>query len=124
MLLAADRRKDSHLTLKGGRPEFLVRSDETLSTVSGNKRIVGGWHHVAGVLDTDKSMKLYVDGELVGEGKASGLISKDPAQPLEVGLDGQTAVGEYNTQLPFTGLIDEVRLYFLAADAEQIAATI
>ncbi len=109
------------LTLKAGRPEFLVRSNETLSTVSGQKRIVGGWHHVAGVLDTDKSMKLYVDGELVGEGKASGLLTKDPAQPLEIGLDGQTAVGEYNTQLPFTGLIDEVRLYFLAASAEQIA---
>ncbi len=67
-------------------------------------------------------MKLYVDGQLAGEGKAPGLITKDPAQPLEVGLDGQTAVGEYNTQMPFTGLIDEVRLYFLAANAEQIAA--
>ena len=41
-------------------------------------------------------MKLYVDGELVGEGKASGLITKDPGQGLEIGLDGQTAVGEYN----------------------------
>ena len=110
------------LTLKGGRPSFLIRSGGELSTVSGNKRIVGGWHHVAGVLDKDKSMKLYVDGELAGEGEATNLIKGDPAQPMEVGLDGQTAVGEYNTQLPFTGLIDEVRLYFLAATPEQIAA--
>jgi outer membrane protein assembly factor BamB len=108
------------LTLQGGRPAFLVRSNSELATVVGNTRIVGGWHHVAGVLDTDKSMKLYVDGELVGEGKAKGLISKDPAQGLEVGADGQSGVGEYKTTMPFTGVIDEVRLYFLAADKNQI----
>ena len=109
------------LTLAGGRPQFLVRSSDELSTVAGKKRIVGGWHHVVGVLSEDKSMKLYVDGELAAEGKASNLITSDPAQPMEVGLDGQTAVGEYKTQLPFTGLIDEVRLYFQAATAEQVA---
>ncbi len=108
------------LVLQGGRPAFLVRSDSRLATVTANKRIVGGWHHVAGVLDEDKSMKLYVDGELVGEGKSKGLISKDPAQGLEIGADAQSPVGEYNTILPFTGIIDEVRLYFSAADDAQI----
>ncbi len=108
------------LTLQGGRPSFLVRSDTRLATVSGSRRIVGGWHHVVGVLDEDKSMKLYVDGELVGEGESHGLITKDPAQGLEVGADAQTGVGEYKTTMPFTGIIDEVRLYFLAADKNQI----
>lgn len=108
------------LTLQGGRPAFHVRSNGDLVTITGNKRIIGGWHHVAGVLDKDKSMKLYVDGELAAEGKASDLIAKDPAQPMEIGMDGQTAVGNYKV-LQFTGAIDEVRLYFAAANADQIA---
>lgn len=108
------------LSLQEGRPHFDIRSDSALTTISGNKRIVGGWHHVVGVLNTDKSMKLYVDGELTAEGKATGLITKDPAQGLEVGIDAQSAVGNYSVS-QFTGAIDEPRLYFLAADAERIA---
>ncbi len=108
------------LALQGGRPAFMIRSKSQLSTVTGKKRIVGGWHHVVGVLDEDRSMKLYVDGQMVGEGEASGLIASDPAQGLEIGADAQTSVGEYNTDLSFTGAIDEVRLYFLAADKNQI----
>ncbi len=99
------------LSLQDGRPHFDVRANSELSLVTGNKRIVGGWHHVAGVLDTDKSMKLYVDGELAGEGKANGLIASDPAQGLEIGIDAQSSVGNYAVT-QFTGAIDEVRLYF------------
>lgn len=109
------------LTLKAGKPQFLVRSENGLSTVEGPKRIVGGWHHVVGVLDKDKSMRLYVDGKLAAEGQSLGLIHTDPAQGMDIGADGQTAVGDYNSPLTFSGAIDEVRLYFLAASEEQIA---
>jgi len=108
------------LSLKNGRPEFHIRSNDKLTTVTAKKRIIGGWHHVVGVLDKDKSMKVYVDGELSAEGTASGLIKTDPIQPMEIGTDGLSAVGNY-TNAQFTGIIDEVRLYFLAANAEQIA---
>lgn len=109
------------LTMQGGRPAFLVRSNDELTTVRGNKRIVGGWHHVAGVLDEDKKMKLFVDGELVGQAVSKGLITADPAQGLEIGADGQTAVGDYKSPSPFSGVIDEVRLYFHAASDAQVA---
>jgi outer membrane protein assembly factor BamB len=108
------------LSLKNGRPEFHIRSNDKLTTVTAKKRIVGGWHHVVGVLDKDKSMKVYVDGELSAEGTATGLIKTDPIQPMEIGTDGLSAVGNY-TNVQFIGIIDEVRLYFLAANAEQIA---
>ncbi|MCA9062922.1 MAG: PQQ-binding-like beta-propeller repeat protein, partial [Planctomycetaceae bacterium] len=110
------------LTLDAGRPSFLVRASDALGTVTGDRRIVGGWHHVAGVLAEDKSMRLYVDGKLAAEGTAPGLISKDPAQELEIGDDAGTAVGEYQVPNAFGGIIDEVRLYFRAASADQIAA--
>ncbi len=70
------------LTLQGGQPAFHLRSESELVTVTGSKRIIGGWHHVAGVLGEDKTMKLYVDGQLAGEGESQGLISEDPAERM------------------------------------------
>ncbi|MEZ6130717.1 MAG: PQQ-binding-like beta-propeller repeat protein [Planctomycetaceae bacterium] len=109
------------LTLATGQPQFHVRSKGELTTISGKNRIVGGWHHVVGVLAADKQMMLYVDGELVADGTATGLLQNDPAQGLEVGGDDQSAVGDYESPNPFSGVIDEVRLYFDAATAEQVA---
>jgi hypothetical protein len=109
------------LSLETGKPVFHVRSASQLFSVTGSKRIVGGWHHVAGVLAADHSLKLYVDGELAGEGKATAFISKDPAQGLEIGNDAGSAVSD-STATQFVGIIDEVRLYFAETDAAAIAA--
>jgi outer membrane protein assembly factor BamB len=109
------------LTLETGKPTFHVRSAGTLSTVVGPKRIVGGWHHVVGVLTKDKQMRLYVDGERVGEGTASGLVTKDPAQGLEIGDDAGSSVGTYGQPFQFVGIIDEVRLYLTEVDDAAIA---
>ena len=65
-------------------------------------------------------MQLYVDGELAGEGKAPGLIAQDPVQGLQVGTDALTSVGNYTTT-QFVGIIDELRLYFHGATADQIS---
>ncbi len=109
------------LTIETGKPTFHVRAAEELATISGPKRIVGGWHHIVGVLTADKEMRLYVDGERVGEGKAPGLLAKDPAQGMEIGADEGGAVGEYKSPFQFVGIIDEVRLYFTAADDAAVA---
>jgi hypothetical protein len=110
------------LTLAGGKPQFLVRSDSKLTTVEGPKRIVGEWHHVAGVLTAEKEVRLYVDGQLVAEGTAPALLTANPRQGLEIGADDAGAVGEYQSPQAFTGLIDDVRLYFEALDAAAIKA--
>ncbi|MFO1066879.1 MAG: PQQ-binding-like beta-propeller repeat protein [Pirellulales bacterium] len=110
------------LTLETGLPHFHVRSNSELSSIKGPRRLVGGWHHVVGVLTEQKQMRMYIDGELVAEGKASGLLTKDPAQGLEIAADAGSAVGEYQSPFGFTGVIDEVRLYFAEATAEQIKA--
>ncbi len=110
------------LTLDAGRAAFLVRSAGQLSTVQSQRRIVGGWHHVVGVLNKNLEMQIYVDGQLAGSGKATGLLTKDPAQGMEVGSDSGSAVGEYKSPNPFVGIIDEVRMYFTAVNAEQVQA--
>jgi hypothetical protein len=66
-------------------------------------------------------MQLYVDGERVAEGKSTGLLTKDPAQGLEIGADLGGAVGEYESPNAFTGIIDEVRLYFAETSDEAVA---
>ncbi|MEZ6124565.1 MAG: PQQ-binding-like beta-propeller repeat protein [Planctomycetaceae bacterium] len=110
------------LTLDGGRPEFHIRAKNQLTTIRGDRRIVGGWHHLVGVLNSDKTMALYVDGEQVSTGTATGLLEKDPAQGLEVGGDDASSVGDYEAPNPFGGVIDEVRVAFTAATSEQVAA--
>lgn len=109
------------LTLETGKPTFHVRSASVLSTISGPKRIVGGWHHIVGVLTENREMRLYVDGERAADGNASGLLTKDPAQALEVGDDVGGSVGEYASPFQFVGIIDEVRLFFTAAEEAAIA---
>ena len=82
--------------------------------------MIGGWHHVVGVLGEDKALRLYLDGKLESEGAAHKLIASDPAQAMEIGTDRQSFVGDYkNAQ--FSGVIDDVRLYFREATADQIA---
>ncbi len=109
------------LVIEEGRPAFLVRSESKLTTAIGPKRIVGGWHHIVGVLTEDKKMSLFVDGQRVAEEIASGLLTKDPAQGMEVGADANSSVGEYATPNSFAGLIDEVRFYLNATEDEAIA---
>ncbi len=109
------------LVLEEGRPTFLIRSESNLSSVKGPKRIVGGWHHVVAVLTEDKKMRLYVDGERVSDGVATALLTKDPAQGMEIGADAGSAVGDYATPNSFAGIIDEVRVYLSAADDSAVA---
>jgi hypothetical protein len=77
---------------------------------------------LVGVLGEDKSMTLYVNGEVAAKGEAKGLIGSNPVQTLDVGTDSVTAVGEYKPTFNFTGLIDELRVTPRALSAEEVAA--
>ena len=110
------------LALKGGKPRFFVRAKDNLTSAAAKVETIGRWAHIAGVLNTDKSMQLYVNGKLAAEAVSPALIPTDPAQGLEVGADDATAVGDYKSPSGFTGMIDEVRIYHAALTADEIAA--
>jgi len=74
-----------------------------------------------GVLTEDKKMRLYVNGDLVGEGKAPGLVAKTPVQGLQIGADTGSAVGEYTVPFAFKGVVDEVRVYHRALNEKELA---
>ena len=107
------------LILQGGKPLFVIRAAGKVSTVAGKSKVVGKWTHLAGALTADKQLKLYVDGKLAATAAATGLMTAEPAQPMEIGADDGGSVGEYPSPMPFAGLIDEVRvLHGSVTDAE------
>jgi hypothetical protein len=101
------------LYVQEGRPRFAVRVKEEPAIVSATRKIVGQWVHLAGVLSVDKQLQLYVDGELAASAAAPGFIAGEPVQAIEIGADEGSGegVGKYNSPLPLTGVIDQVRLY-------------
>ena len=109
------------LSIENGLPVFHIRSGDELTSVTGSRRVVGGWHHLVGTLGSDLNVTLYVDGEAVAEGKAPSLLTSDPAQGMEIGADNGSAVGNYKSPGQFVGIIDEVRLYYGETNAAAIA---
>ncbi len=108
------------LLVKGGKPRFAVRVNQELSSVAAKQNVVGKWTHLAGVLTPDKTLQIYVNGELAGSGKASGFITADPHQAMEIGADESGNVGDYKSPFGFTGAIDEVKVYHRALSAAEV----
>jgi hypothetical protein len=98
----------------------VFESEEKLASVKGKRKITNKWVHLAGVLTKDKKMRLYVDGALVGEAMAPGLVAKTPVQGLQIGADAGTSVGEYATPFAFKGVVDEVRVYHRALNEQEM----
>lgn len=110
------------LTMARKRPSFSVRSAKELVTIASDVAFASGWNHLAGVLEENKTMRLYLNGKEVAQGKASGLISRMPKQPMDLGSDSGSAVGDYKPDFRFTGLLDELRLSYKALSADDIAS--
>jgi hypothetical protein len=109
------------LFLKQGKPCFAVRNNSELGMACAAEKLPDGWVHLAGVLTADKKLQVYVDGKLAATGEAPGLIAEDPSNPMEIGEDASSGVGDYSTPFSFTGMIDEVRVYYGAVEADEIA---
>ena len=71
------------------------------------------WHHVVGVFDRDKSIRLYVNGVSESEGK-TGIGSPR--------MRGATYIGTSRTAKKrfFAGVIDEVKIYSRALSEDEI----
>ena len=125
------------LVLRDGFPVFHVRNAGTLVSVSAISPLDAGWHYLAAVVDTDRSIRLYVDGHFVNSGTTTALLDSKPPTPLELGvnagrgfgrgLEGGAAavnqgqgVGDYELGNTYSGLLDEVVIYHRALTTEEI----
>ena len=109
------------LYIKNGQPTFSIRTGGKVNKVISKGKIVGKWTHLAGVLDGDGKLSLYVNGQPAGQRKGVPLISGDPIEGLAVGGDDKTPAGDYPEGSGLTGLIDEVRVYRRALSAAEVA---
>ena len=69
------------LLFQKGKPQFSVRSNGELSTVTASAKAAKRWVHLCGVLTDDKKLKLYVDGKLAATAKASSRVSPPGSRP-------------------------------------------
>jgi hypothetical protein len=109
------------LFLKDGKPCFAVRNNSELGTASADEKLPDGWVHLAGVLTPEGKLHVFVDGKLAATGKAPALIAEEPANAMEIGEDASSAVGDYQAPFPFTGTIDEIRVYHGTVGPDEIA---
>ena len=108
------------LYIRKGKPHFAVTGKGKRSSVAGAEALPKGWVHLTGVLDTDKQLRVLVNGIPVATAPAHGLVPEDPADSMQVGADEASAVGDYRNALPFKGVIDEVRVYHRALSEDEI----
>jgi hypothetical protein len=112
------------LYLDGGRPALAVTAGGRTTTLTGPKPITGKWTHLAGVIGNDRSLLLYVNGEVAASSALPKFISRDPTEAMQVGADEGSAVTAYPEPMRFAGLLEAVRIYSgeLPAQAIQKAA--
>ncbi|MBL9115973.1 MAG: PQQ-binding-like beta-propeller repeat protein [Verrucomicrobiaceae bacterium] len=110
------------LTLREGKPSFAVKTTEkgAISAVTAAEPIDNGWHHLAGVLAEDKSLKIYVDGKLGASATALGFMTAAPRDGLDIAADGGSKL--ISDVSEFAGSIDAIAISHTAATPEQLAA--
>lgn len=74
----------------------------------------GNWHHVAGVREADGTLKIYVDGKHDSSSTVNSTFNL-PSRPVAIGASTYGGIGS-----PYTGEIDEVRIWSVARTNEQI----
>jgi hypothetical protein len=112
------------LALNQRKPAFMVRSANELAQIEAPERLEEGWNHLAGVLEADGVLRLYVNGALAVTGKASKLIAAAPKQQLELGGDSNGSVGTYQSPYAFAGTVDEVRIFHRALTEQEIKQSV
>lgn len=85
--------------------DFRTDTNDVAKCISSSDYDDGTWHHIIAVRNTDRSCKLYIDGNTTPfTGSFSGgnndIDVKDGNEPLRIGFDG---TGDY-----FTGGIDQI----------------
>ncbi len=95
------------LHLRDGRPVFSVRIDEKLHAIQAPAAPEGRFS-LAAALARDGRMTLAVNGRVVAEGQAPGLIPRQPQDELSIGEDTRTAVGDYTPPHPLKGRVENV----------------
>lgn len=89
------------------------------------------WTHVAGTLDTNGALRIYINGELVGETNAVGAFVPAAETKLVIGRTTEPVLPLFLARpkanaphfCSFDGLLDEIKLYDRALNAAEVRAS-
>lgn len=100
---------DTQYALKinpGGRLEFFIHDGNTwrVTTAELDDTFGGTERHVAGVFD-GSTVRLFIDGQEVASGDATGATPNSSSYPLSIGFNSQSP------DRTFTGLVRDARVY-------------
>lgn len=110
------------LYLQDGKPTFAVRTHGELVQVQALKSLpLESWVHLAGVLDRDGNLRLWVQGREVASGPGLFLAAK-PAEGWSLGNDPETPVAPYAGSLNWPGEWQHPRLYWGIPEGEELEA--
>jgi hypothetical protein len=110
------------LYLKDSVPHFALRSGGELFLVSGKTKLtLGEWVHLSADLKSTGNIRVLADGKPAASIKANAIRAK-PKEGLTIGDDPGSSVGDYRGPLPFSGLIEDVRIYWGELDTEGLEA--
>ena len=98
------------LYMKDSKPYFALRRGGKISYIAAKEAVMAKAFKLEAEINADGAMTLSVDGKIVQEGKAPGLLNRTPTDPLNVGEDTNAAVGDYTAPFKFDGKIGKVKL--------------
>jgi hypothetical protein len=107
------------LILSDRRPRMLLRTGGKTYDVVSQEPIGGDWTHVAGSLNTDGRMEVFVDGRPLGAIEGVPTLSGNPMIAMKLGYDDTNQLLP-QPLTPFQGVMDEVLLFHRALSHEQI----
>jgi len=100
------------LCIQDKAPCFGVRVDGQTGEVGANFPLQDEWTHLAGVLGEDGTLRIFVNGRLAAETEGIGLLSRNPAEAMQIGGEEGSVVLDGLNELGFAGAIDEVRVSY------------
>lgn len=104
------------LFIKDGVAHFGVRNRDMYRQTAGGPKLEPGKRvHLAGTIDADAKLHLYINGDKAAE--ADGyIIAAKPADGLSLGADTGSLVGPYGADNAFKGELTDLRIYYGVLD--------
>ncbi len=107
------------LDLENKKPRLHLRANSEASSIAAKEPLSDGWSQLVATLSEDKTLRLYVNGQQVAEGRATGLIDRLPARPFYLGNGDGVARDSVSG---YSGLLDQFAYYTKALSPAEIEA--
>mgnify|MGYP006287267011 CR=1 FL=1 len=112
------------ITAVDGGYGFYVSSDgSSWEDVTTNSVVpLNEWHHLCGVVESDGTVKLYVDGVQQSDTDSITGIYNPPTTPFTIGTYLYSSDNTKDTDINFNGNVDEVLLYSRGLSQSEVRA--